>query len=868
MATLESMTARTVLCALMRRGWLVAFALLLVAAPARAETAMFLHVAPEQAPMRRPLIVGGQLTDNSGVERLVLFYRTGWVSWRQQTLQFDPPDTWVAAIPADDLTPPQSDFDHGFLEYYVVAFGSSGQRTFVYASPTAPRRVALKSTDPEPDEELPPAATPKPPSADDWADAVPGEVPRPRTKPSRDELAVLLPVPKLPVKAEDPVIIQPRPRDTVGFALGAERIRQLGLRTLIDALPLLPGLSVARDVQGFWHVTARGRASDAEVIVLLDGQRVSNPLDGKVDWEMPLTDVERIEAQFAPDLPTELGSAFAVVSITSTLRDGIGGGGFIHAFGKLDEFNNHSYGGHFLAGHTWGRLRLSGGADYAMRAGYLRTVAVDGIPREGVAGLTDDERYGGVARFRLEYAFEGGSTLHFQLRASHVQGSTLIGAVDVLEPESKLVGQTGLAEVGTHVALGSWSIDSRLFADEQRTDRDLALFPAGAFARPLSLPDGLFFRTAVGLTSTGLAVSASRIFGPLDTLRFGLDAQRQSVTEFAQSTTPDSETSAPYHLPGNARTPMQVPGWATRWLGALFVENVWRPLRILTLTAGARGELASGLGDPLFLPSGRLSLLLRVAPFMALRAGASRASRLPTFDELLAVVPLPANLNDGLPTGFNPNTPTKPTTLTAVELGVDSYVGPEENRVILRAGGFFNLYENPIDVIDAGQGYRFANRAKGEHYLGAEGEVRYDWKKLLSIFANISWMVGQDRALAETSPDFSFLTEAPALRANTGVVLPILNVMSLAGTLTYGSERHGTMRSVVEVQRAWQIPPYVLVSGTIRSAPIAGFLEIAASVYAVSLNGALTDPVPRPDRLPGLLPREGLNGSISIRAVY
>jgi hypothetical protein len=637
---------------------------------------------------------------------------------------------------------------------------------------------------------------------------------------------------------------------------------------MVDVAQLLPGISVSRDTQGFWRLTRRGRESDAEIVVLVDGQRVNNPLDGKVDWELPLIDVERVEVRAVPDVPVEYGPAFAVISVTSTQREVIGGGGYIGTYAKPLDFANDSYGGHFLGSHTWGAVRVSGGADFAMRAGYLKTIGTDGILRDGVAGQTDDERIGGVARLRLDYAFKGGSSVWGQLRASHEQRSTLIGAVDVLEPESKLVGDVGLAQLGGHVVYGTWEFDARLFADDQLTDRNLALFPAEAFVKPLTLPAGLFLRTRASVLSMGLSFATGKTFGPLDTLRFGADLQRQGITQFGEGTTPASEISVTYRLPGGVTYPEQVPDWATRWLGGIFAENVWKPLKILSLTTGVRGDVASGLGRTLFLPSGRAILALRVAPFLSLHAGGSRTTRLPTFDELLSVVPLSTLLNDGLPSGFNPASLTRPVTLTAAELGMDSVVGPEDNRVVLRASGFYDLYDDPIEVIDEGQGFRIANRSPGEQCVGAEGEVRYDWRKIISVFANISWVLGQDRALADAAPAFSFLTEAPALRANGGLIIPIANVLSLATTVTYGSERRSDTRSVVEVQRDWSIPAYMLLSGTLKSAPIGGWFEIAVSIYSVKLMGRELDPVLRPDRLPGLLPREGVNGSFTLMAVY
>jgi hypothetical protein len=62
---------------------------------------------------------------------------------------------------------------------------------------------------------------------------------------------------------------------------------------------------------------------------------------------------------------------------------------------------------------------------------------------------------------------------------------------------------------------------------------------------------------------------------------------------------------------------------------------------------------------------------------------------------------------------------------------------------------------------------------------------------------------------------------------------------------------------VLESLRPYRIPAYALVGVQIRTQPILDRLELAFQIQN-AFNYAHQDDVPRPDRMPGLLPREGV----------
>ncbi len=836
----------------LRRKTALAFAIsavLLAGSRASAQVAL-LQTAPETATENEPLVIGGQVADAQSVGRLVLFYRVG-AEWKQVEFDVEPPDTYLATIPAEDIHK-GSDPKGTFVQYYVVAFGAGGNPIYAFASPDAPERVKIVE---------------------------PGAV-----------LAGQLPpqVPIQPEKPKGPPIFHhpeegPLTNVSTGYPLEAnfspntvstvssERIRALGLRTLADLAALLPGMSVTRDVQGFWHVTVRGRLSDAEVVVLYDGQRLNNPYDGKVNWELPLDNIDRVEVQEAPGAALAGPSAFTVISLIPIRRDGIGAsvtGGVEDSSGGPPGV---SYGAHLNAAHTFSKVKLFVDGDFDSRTGSSQLVQTDAVPRTGAAGATDDRRLGAGGGLRAEFSTGHESYLYLDVRGYHELRGALLGGVDVVDPASSLEWDTGSATFGGHFVTGSWTLDLKLFGNEQYTDRSLALFPAGDTVAGVLVSNDVKLNTTIGMTTAGAQFTAFGAFGKVDALTLGVDLQRQSITSFSEGLNVGAPVAAgvgDLGLPAGTTYPAQDPNYATRLIGGVFVENAWRPLDLLRITVGVRGDAATGINGLTLLPQARAAIVLHPWDVFTLRGEASRATRLPTFEELLTVLPLSPAANDGLATGFNPAALLQPVGVTTGEVGIDIAQGVGPGQALLRLTGFVNQYDNPIEVLPEASGMQYMNRTGGEQYLGVEGEARYDWKQLGTVFANVSWFRGQDLAVSSATPLFSYLTAAPQLRGNAGVIIPVWKLGTLSATLTAGSERRNDTVTDLQAQRSWEIPSYALVSITARSAPIGRFFDIAASVYSVSLAGPYLDPVPRPDTLPGLLPREGVTGLLTVRATY
>lgn len=111
--------------------------------------------------------------------------------------------------------------------------------------------------------------------------------------------------------------------------LTAAQIRRSGATTVPDVLRSVPGVAVFRNTPGNYVVSLRGTGGLAgnNVILLVDGIPINNPLDGNIDWSLvPLDveDIERIEVVRGPVSPTYGANAYTgVINVVTRTSMGL-----------------------------------------------------------------------------------------------------------------------------------------------------------------------------------------------------------------------------------------------------------------------------------------------------------------------------------------------------------------------------------------------------------------------------------------------------------------------------------------------------------------------------------------------------------------
>jgi outer membrane receptor protein involved in Fe transport len=246
---------------------------------------------------------------------------------------------------------------------------------------------------------------------------------------------------------------------------------------------------------------------------------------------------------------------------------------------------------------------------------------------------------------------------------------------------------------------------------------------------------------------------------------------------------------------------------------------------------------------------------------IVLKALYGRAFRSPTIQELVESIP-DSDYNQGR---FEGNPLLRPATVNTVELGVDLIQAAGDSRVRLRGNAFYESFGAPIIPVDnSGNIVPLRNRELGVRVYGVEGEARLEASKRANAWVNASFFRAEDLELPGQS---RLLTDTPQARFNAGMSMPIGEWVNFDVVVRAGAERRNNTRSVLELIRRYQIPAYSLITAQLRTEPIAGHFE--ASLVAQNLfDHDLRDDVPRPDRVAGLLPREGQSFYFTVRARY
>lgn len=109
------------------------------------------------------------------------------------------------------------------------------------------------------------------------------------------------------------------------FVISADDLRRSGVRSIPDALRMVPGVQVAQIDANKWAVSARGFNGRfaARLLVLMDGRSVYSPLYSGVYWESQDTfieDIERIEVIRGPG--ATLWGANAVNGVVNIITKG------------------------------------------------------------------------------------------------------------------------------------------------------------------------------------------------------------------------------------------------------------------------------------------------------------------------------------------------------------------------------------------------------------------------------------------------------------------------------------------------------------------------------------------------------------------
>jgi outer membrane receptor protein involved in Fe transport len=891
--------------------------LVVLASTALAQSrATFIHTSPVEAPLSQPLTIEGSLVGGTFSKVVARVRNGGTGEFEDYPLELQYGDLYRGTIPASRMVPPG-------VEYFIEGVGPD--RVAIFASASRPVRVIVAGdTSPEPftaeapppkpkckkgkkcKDEPPPEPKEKepPPSKEkekpvEWVDTSekPVEKPREKEKEKPREQPVVQKKKEPVVEPTEPSSPPPTRKQAeleeelalygaeatggvvqridesarvvpqMSTVLNAQQLKQLGVRYVHEALDLVPGLSVSRDVQGFYRVAMRGLRSEAELLITLNGQRLNNFYDGKALGTLPIDNLERIEIFRGPaTADVGLGNVTGVINLVTRRDAGIRVSG---SAGMWEMFD-----GHLNAAGTFGAVTLFGDVDVASQYGVRRPVLRDGLDSATAtrAKITNDKRFLVNAGVGASIATESIGTFDAQARFIYESRAALIGLFDVVGPDSKLDWTTVQAQLGWKKPLdGGGSLSVRAWFDQQNTRRLFQLAPDGWQIRasdPATLfPDGVLEQSSFGTRGFGVTGKGEFVLPLNNRLVAGLSFEQQSLffAELLANSVPVTNVNAgelkrpdgillPTEDGKGGRGPA-----ADRLSFGVFVYDTWTPVEVVSVQAGIRFDLtqlptanASGAWTgtqltPSFGP--RLGLTVTPVKSLVLRGHYGRSYRAPTVQEYAETVPN----NDFNQGRFVGNPQLQGAYIDSVEAGAEYLQGVGDGKLRLKANAFFERITNAIVQIDtSGNLVPYVNRLLGVQAVGLEGEARLELTQRVTVWVNASWVRAEDL----TAPTQSrILTDVPQIRMNGGVSLPIGRWLNVDLVGRFASERRNNSRSVLELIRRYTLPGNATVTAQLRTEPLFDHLELALLGQNVFNFEYFDDPA-RPDRVTSGVPRE------------
>lgn len=514
----------------------------------------------------------------------------------------------------------------------------------------------------------------------------------------------------------------------------AADIRAAGVRSIPDALRLVPGVDVADLSFGNAAVSPRGFHGhlSSQVLVLVDGRQIFDALFGGTlwgSWPFQLEDIARIEVIRGPGGVT--WGANAVNGVINIITKDPGdqlGLTLSWSGGSRGTFKQHvGY------GFQEGKLRMRVSGEYE---------ASDGFRKGGsfLRNLEDDYK-GGRLTLHAIYDKDENNTFTFSAGTSIVDGGF---------PPTPLagLGMRRNSESQASFIMGTWQ--------HQIAKNDV--FRLTGFINDFHVSPGLP-QIDYRYQQIGLQFSHTLELGEGNTRTWGIDTRVDLLDA------------------GNSDPDMLSKSFTSTGIVGLYLQDEWRLDPRWTLNLGGRIDYEFRAG---FQPSARMSLSYAASADAMIYGAVSRAFVMPTAVGHLLNVPL---LN-GL-ARVTSNHDFDPTTLIAYELG---YRGRLLKRLDASLNFFWHDYDEvttlspqlgPPGLLQS----HFENRPGNVSLYGLELEAKYKATDKLTLLGNYTYQqLNWDVDKPFTDRDYM---TPPKHKAMLGARYSVSDDLRLSGHLYY-----------------------------------------------------------------------------------
>ena len=513
--------------------------------------------------------------------------------------------------------------------------------------------------------------------------------------------------------------------------LRGEDLSARGVRTVSDALTLVPGLDITIDNLGVADPIVRGVGGiltgvSGKLKVMLNGIDMNSTLTGTAEsvYRIAIEQVDRIEIIRGPGSAIYGEYAYAGVINVVTRGDGK------RVFARYGSFDTVTGGGLYSYVSPRG-LRLSVNVGGWITAGDDIQTGKDILygplnqgPISNAPGLSNEKGKNATAVMALDYRglslnlqyTDNGSGDHFG-----VENALSSGSNDTPVKNTWWQGQLKY----------TWDIMPSLHAEAKGGWKkwilefdNLEIFPPGFLG---VYPAGQIASTHYeekrgygGLELTWKGLEKHTVLLGMEHSRTTMGDARSKLNFFAGSTIPG--TSLPIPLPGFQSFPgVGLERDKSRYINSAFIQDQFTVSDRFVITGGVRYDHYSDAGNSL---NPRLAAVYEISDRHILKAQYGRAFRPPTFTELYSITPTALG---------NPN--IDPETIDTVELNY-IYKTP---TTVLRGTAYHSDLKDFIVLSDR----RFSNSG-GARLNGVDLEWEQQWGEKLKLDANLSYLDTED----------------------------------------------------------------------------------------------------------------------------
>jgi len=619
-----------------------------------------------------------------------------------------------------------------------------------------------------------------------------------------------------------------RKAPAIATIITADEIRNMGARSLVDVLKMVPGIGISTNAWGVNMVEVRGirTAMNDKILVMIDGHSLNRNNNGSALYQLadtlPVENIKQVEVVRGPGSALYGSSAFvATINVISRDADEIDGLETKVGGGSFDTFQ-----GNLVGATTYGdKLAASGSFDYFRTNGpklHVESDALRSTPFSMAPGTAHLDAEQTDAFLKVIYG-----DLSFRGHYLTSRKGYYIGMGNALTDDSYSDKENYWGELAYDLRLSD-TLTSRikLSYDHFSQDPRVKILPNGYKG---GFPQGMIGNPQVKDRTFGTEIQVDWIHFKGNRLIVGLayeDMQQYYVKQMANFNPLTYADIGPFQEVANWNKETSRQIWAT------YLQYEWQLLERLNLTAGGRYDHYSDFGGTI---NPRAALVWNLLDEMDLKLLYGRAFRAPSFQELY-------DINNPVVLG---NPALKPERIETWEAGATYRLSRALN---IDLNYFHSAIDNLINKDNSTTPALERNIGRAvtqgvEFGLNGSAFTTLQWR------ATYTWQDPRDDVTGRR------LADVPSHRATATLNYPLTRYLNLHGDLRWTGPRP---RATGDTRA--EMPDYTTVDMALTAHDFLDGLEIQVAVHNL-FDKRYSDPDTSgaAQKIPGDFPREGIS---------